>query len=778
MDHEHDDEESPVDFKFPMSKHEKMKHANFESNINSIIEDDEDEVPSATLPKSKPDSIVVQKLSSNDGEESENTENKLARMNINDKSSPDKNLRSSPNTLSKEAERKKLSILSNGYRPKGKTVKKGKLKKPQSQKEPTLNYPRDFCAGLNPQPCFTRGNYAEHPTYVPGPLLLPTDDKDVIGNSNFYNNERSTTSSNDSNNMYQGWEPFQPNMSPYLHQGYQNLYPGNYYPQPPGLVRPQNMIPRQASNPGYPDFLRSPNMAPPPLATSKSALDVPVPSESGKIEGANQNTLEKRVKSPLKTKKGFRKVKSTNEKSMPIDPAARTLIFNCDKTPNLQDKLNLLKGQLDLIIYNQAGSRFLQKMLTKANKEVIEFFLSEIDSSLNKLMMDKYGNYFCQELLLSCSGAQRLQILEKIQENFIQVCKDKKGTHTIQKMVDLVNLPEEEKFFERTLTGHVGKLAIDQQGTHIIQKIITSFTEENRQFAFEEIKEAFLSVSKTSHGLCVVKKLVANTTKPENRKSMVKFISENAIQLVQDPYGNYAVQEIMERWPEQDYIPVINKIKEKVAQLSIQKFSSNVVEKCLQISDPEEKNDIIMHIAKVDKLVSVMRNSYGNYVVQKALYLSNGDAKIALADSIYKNIPNIQDKKIKLKWAQLLHASIANDLNFAGRYDLEEYLKEANDTNPNKASNQIDLNRNSSSYDSNIDMSFPCERKLSPTKAQRMAESPGMVHPSMLAQPGYSNTTNSPPPYYNFEALQTEGQDYQNFSPFNSAFNFGPNYQN
>ena len=44
-----------------------------------------------------------------------------------------------------------------------------------------------------------------------------------------------------------------------------------------------------------------------------------------------------------------------------------------------------------------------------------------------------------------------------------------KGTHTIQKMVDLTTLDEEEKFFEGALKGHIGKLAIDQQGTHIIQ---------------------------------------------------------------------------------------------------------------------------------------------------------------------------------------------------------------------------------------------------------------------------------------------------------------------
>jgi len=54
---------------------------------------------------------------------------------------------------------------------------------------------------------------------------------------------------------------------------------------------------------------------------------------------------------------------------------------------------------------------------------------------------------------------------------------------------------------------------------------------------------------------------------------------------MQDPYGNYALQEIMNKWPEQAFIPLSRKEKglvcsnNKIAQLSIQKFSSNVVEK-------------------------------------------------------------------------------------------------------------------------------------------------------------------------------------------------------
>lgn len=266
-------------------------------------------------------------------------------------------------------------------------------------------------------------------------------------------------------------------------------------------------------------------------------------------------------------------------------------------------------------------------------------------------------------------------------------------------MVDLVNLEAEEKFFEQVLKTHVGKLAVDQQGTHIIQKVITSFTEANRQFVFDEIKEDFLSVSKTSHGLCVIKKLVANTTFQVNRDSMVEFISQNAIELIQDPYGNYAVQEIMDKWKDQNFTSLYNKVKGKIAQLSIQKFSSNVVEKCLEMSDPEQRADIIRHIAKIDKLVSVMRNSFGNYVVQKALFKADDETKEILADSIYENIPIIQDKKIKVKWAQLLQSSIESYPSLLGKYDLEKYLIDVQIQRNTRSPNELEYMRNVNDFD-------------------------------------------------------------------------------
>ena len=156
------------------------------------------------------------------------------------------------------------------------------------------------------------------------------------------------------------------------------------------------------------------------------------------------------------------------------------LIKDYEDSSGQNDKLSVLKGSIMKLALTQTGSRFLQKQLTKANTTLVEFLLEEIGCSLCELMTDSYGNYFCQKLLLSCSGNQRLSILQNMRERIIEVCCNKKGTHTIQTMVDLVNLPEEEDFIRKALRGNIVRLSLDSQGTHVVQKVIICFGEEKR----------------------------------------------------------------------------------------------------------------------------------------------------------------------------------------------------------------------------------------------------------------------------------------------------------
>jgi hypothetical protein len=109
----------------------------------------------------------------------------------------------------------------------------------------------------------------------------------------------------------------------------------------------------------------------------------------------------------------------------------------------------------------QSGSRHLQKELAKADSSFVEFVLHDIGSKLALVMVDRYGNYFCQKLLQSCTINQRSCVLQLIKADFTKICCDLRGTHTVQSILDNIELSLYEDFVKQTLKGKVCDLSID-----------------------------------------------------------------------------------------------------------------------------------------------------------------------------------------------------------------------------------------------------------------------------------------------------------------------------
>jgi len=58
------------------------------------------------------------------------------------------------------------------------------------------------------------------------------------------------------------------------------------------------------------------------------------------------------------------------------------------------------------------------------------------------------------------------------------------------------------------------------------------------------------------------------------------------------------------------------------------------------------------------KVIDLMRHSYGNYVIQKALKLSNGVIKKNYISLIMRNIQKLNDKKLIYKWTTIVENSV------------------------------------------------------------------------------------------------------------------------
>ena len=157
--------------------------------------------------------------------------------------------------------------------------------------------------------------------------------------------------------------------------------------------------------------------------------------------------------------------------------------------------MKLLRDKVVPLACTQSGSRHLQKEIAKADSSFVEFMLKDIGRKLSVIMVDRYGNYFCQKLLQNCTINQRSNVLQLIKTDFTKICCDQRGTHTVQSILDNIELTLYEDFVRQTLKGQVCKLSADQQGTHVIQKLIQAPVKAsasfNRifEFVFAEVHE-------------------------------------------------------------------------------------------------------------------------------------------------------------------------------------------------------------------------------------------------------------------------------------------------
>ena len=90
----------------------------------------------------------------------------------------------------------------------------------------------------------------------------------------------------------------------------------------------------------------------------------------------------------------------------------------------------------------------------------------------------------------------------------------------------------------------------------------------------------------------------------------------------------------------------------------MQKFSSNVVEKFLEKGGEFVINKYIEEISINNRIVDLMKNNYGNYVVQKALKLANEKNMYKLIEVISKNLDKIGDKKLISKWKSIVQSRL------------------------------------------------------------------------------------------------------------------------
>lgn len=103
---------------------------------------------------------------------------------------------------------------------------------------------------------------------------------------------------------------------------------------------------------------------------------------------------------------------------------------------------------------------------------------------------------------------------------------------------------------------------------------------------------------------------------------------------MQDAYGNYVVQYVLDVCSDDDVHAVCESVVGKVTLLAIQKFSSNVMEKCLERCTDKVREHYLAELSDSERIRELMMDPFGNYVIQRALAVSTHAQAVNLVEAM------------------------------------------------------------------------------------------------------------------------------------------------
>jgi hypothetical protein len=307
--------------------------------------------------------------------------------------------------------------------------------------------------------------------------------------------------------------------------------------------------------------------------------------------------------------------------------------------------LDALLGQVRRLSRDQVGCRLVQQALDEEGPMAATLILNEGLPFWGEAMVDPFGNYLFQKILEKITSEERIMLVRSVSTRLVNASLNLHGTRSVQKVVELCAMDEvngtnrdstEESAAEvltKALTPAAARLCIDSHGNHVIQRILLKLGHLHSKFVFDAVAESVGDVARHRHGCCVIQRCL-DSPPSTARSHLVHRIVDKSLELMQDAYGNYVVQYVLDVCSDDDVHAVCESVAGKVNLLAIQKFSSNVMEKCLERCTDRVKEAYMAELSDVERVRELMMDPFGNYVIQRALSVATHAQAVRLVEAM------------------------------------------------------------------------------------------------------------------------------------------------
>ena len=349
-------------------------------------------------------------------------------------------------------------------------------------------------------------------------------------------------------------------------------------------------------------------------------------------------------------------------------------VISKEKKISLEDFIKYINNiQMPIIefVCNSKGAIELQKMLEKSGLDIKMYFIQTLKrEGLTIIMKNVHGNYFFQKLIKDSSEKITSNIISYISEDIIDISKDDSGTFSVQALVNEISAINDINIILQKIKGHEIEMIYDKNATYVVQKIILKFPDIYRKELNKIILNNFSKLCLDVNGICIVKNFIKTNSIENDKQRMKIIIDNNFILLAQSPFGNYAIQFLIEKLKTFELNEIFEALIERIYKLSIQQFSSNVVEKALEKMDTLNLEKALDKLFFQGKFIFLLKNKFGKFVIIKAIGYMTKELRtkfeIDLINNISNGVYNHKDKNLIKKF--LLKINNKNFVNYNSNF--------------------------------------------------------------------------------------------------------------
>ena len=364
----------------------------------------------------------------------------------------------------------------------------------------------------------------------------------------------------------------------------------------------------------------------------------PFPSQSKSLFQVNNNL--KRPTSPLKSSsKQQNLLKLGNHFSK-----HNIQLVTTQEAKLSQMSIQEITNQLQSIAKKQIGCRYLQKLITNTQEDIVNqyFFPYLYPSKLLDLCQDFFGNYFIQKLIPYLSQEHLTSLCYLSMSHFVKLSNDPHGTRVIQTLnSQIIKYPALLSHFTDTMKPCLPQLINDHNGSFVLLNYAFVVPYPQNEIIYNFLKQNIVKVSTSPNACCTLQKCI-DIANDSQRGILLNTIADYSMYLVSNQFGNYVIQFALTKQNINVNDKIAAGLMSNIVFLSKQKYSSNVIEKCFDYCSTTMKEMIINKMCDENIIRTLLRDMYGNYVLQKAILNSSENIKQFFLNVIIKDIGNLQ----------------------------------------------------------------------------------------------------------------------------------------